>query len=108
METLQPDSQSALRHWHTLSDELVYMLEGELTLVTDDGESLLKAGMCTGFQAGVENGHHLINRSEEPATFLVVGTKVNGDEVHYPDDDLRWVQGEDGVWHPVRKDGTKY
>jgi uncharacterized cupin superfamily protein len=108
LETLQPGSRSALRHWHTRSDELAYVLEGELTLVTNDGESLLGAGMCIGFRAGVENAHHLVNNSQSPATLLVVGARVDGDDVIYPDDDLQWRQDESGNWQPLHKDGTPY
>ncbi len=108
LEILEPGSQSALRHWHTRSDELVLMLEGELVLKTDDGETLLKPSMCVGFKAGTENGHHLVNRSEVAAKFLVVGTRIHGDRTHYPDDDFQWLVEEDGSWHAAQKDGTIY
>src|ERR1700716_2390700 len=61
--TLGPGGQSALRHWHTLEDELVYVLEGEVVLVTNSGEQTLSAGMCAGYPAGKKDGHHFINRS---------------------------------------------
>ena len=108
LEVLPPGSQSALRHWHTRSDEFVLVLEGELTLITDEGATLVKPGMCAGFKAGAENAHHFINRSESAATFLVVGTRIGGDKVHYPDDDFQWMVEEDGSWHAATKDGTKY
>jgi uncharacterized cupin superfamily protein len=108
LEVLQPNSQSALRHWHTMSDELVLVLDGKLTLITDDGETELRPGMCAGFKAGVTNAHHLINRSKAAAKFLVIGTRVRGDKVHYPDDDLQWIVEKDGSWYAARKDGTKY
>lgn len=108
VDILPPNSQSALRHWHTKSDELVLMLEGELTLITDAGETLLKPGMCAGFKAGVDNGHHLVNRSTLAAKFLVIGTRITGDEVHYPDDDFQWLVEKDGSWYAARKDGTRY
>ena len=78
LETLPPGSRSSLRHWHTCSDEFVYVVSGTLTLVTDSGEATLPAGHCAGFSAGSEDGHHLINRSNSPATFLVVGSRVPG------------------------------
>ncbi len=108
VDILPPNSQSALRHWHTKSDELVLMIEGELTLITDAGEMLLKPGMCAGFKAGVDNGHHLVNRSTSAAKFLVIGTRITGDEVHYPDDDFQWLVEKDGSWCAARKDGTRY
>src|SRR5690242_3591239 len=60
---LEPGASSALRHWHLRQDEFVFVLEGELTLVTDDGAQVLRAGTCAGFPGGVPNGHHLVNRT---------------------------------------------
>ena len=93
---LPPGDQSALRHWHTHEDEFVYILEGEVILITDDGEEILRAGMCSGFPGGIDNGHHLINRSEEDAVFLEIGSRVAEDEGHYPDDDLHARKTENG------------
>ncbi|OGA15466.1 MAG: hypothetical protein A3I63_02170 [Betaproteobacteria bacterium RIFCSPLOWO2_02_FULL_66_14] len=107
LETLQPGAQSALRHWHTLSDEFVYLLEGELVLRTNERESLMTAGSFVGFKAGERDGHHLVNRSDQPARILVVGTRAPGDLGFYPDDDLQWCQNEDGRY-PARKDGRPY
>ena len=87
--TLEPGSISALRHWHELEDELVYVLSGELTLVDDHGRHTVTTGAVIGFPAGVPNAHHLVNASKSPATFIVVGSRRLGDEtIHYPDDDL--------------------
>ena len=88
LTTLQPGTWSAQRHWHTMQDEFVYILEGEAMLVTDEGETVLKAGMAVGFKAGVANGHCLINRSDRPVTYLEVGDRTPGDEVDYPDIDM--------------------
>ena len=107
LETYEPGAQSALRHWHTLSDEFVYVLEGELVLRTDAGETTMRAGMCAGFKAGVRNAHHLMNRSDKPARLLVLGTRVPGDACFYPDDDIMWVETEAGH-HAAHKDGTPY
>jgi len=107
LETLQPGAESALRHWHTLQDEFVYMIAGELTLITDDGEIPLTPGMCVGFRAGEKNAHHIVNRSDSEGQFLVVGTRNDGDAAFYPDDDLAWSTTEDG-YQPVHKDGTPY
>jgi uncharacterized cupin superfamily protein len=107
LEVLKPSDQSALRHWHTLSDEFVYVLAGELILVTNDGETPLTAGMCVGFPAGERNGHHLINRSGSEAKMLVMGARIPGDMAFYPDDDLAWfATGEGKV--AVHKDGSAY
>ncbi len=87
--TLDPGSISALRHWHEAEDEFVYVLSGKLTLVDDNGEHALEEGSFVGFPAGCPNAHHLQNRSQEPASFIVVGSrKPGGETVHYPDDDL--------------------
>jgi uncharacterized cupin superfamily protein len=104
---LAPGSQSSLRHWHTLEDEFVYVLEGELTLVTDDGEQLLKSGMCAGFPAGRDNGHHFVNRSPHPARYLEISNRDSKDMCYYPDDDMMYVE-KDGEFIPAHKDGTPY
>jgi uncharacterized cupin superfamily protein len=105
--TLGPGGQSALRHWHTLEDEFVYVLAGEVVLVTNSGEQVLRAGMCAGYPAGSRDAHHFVNRSGAPATYLEVGNRAAGDNAFYPDDDLMWVEGEAGVF-PAHKDGRRY
>ena len=107
LETLQPGAQSALRHWHTLSDEFVYILSGELTLITNAGEFVMPAGTCMGFKAGDKNAHHLVNRSNAVATYIVLGSRVPGDAAFYPDDDFAWFHTEAGK-RKVHKDGTAY
>src|SRR5262245_5597253 len=89
---LGPGAQSALRHWHTHEDELLYVLEGELVMVTNDGEQLLGPGSVVGFRAGTDDGHHLINRSTAVARYIEIGSRVKHDGTHYPDDDLMWVE----------------
>ena len=106
-ETLMPGGQSSVRHWHTLSDEFIVMLEGELALRTDAGESTLRPGMCVGFPAGASNAHHLVNTSASPAKFIVIGTRVPGDSAFYPDDDLALFQTEKGRVF-VHKNGAPY
>src|SRR6516165_4566993 len=98
LEILLPGAQSALRHWHSLSDEFVLVLEGDLVLRTNDGEVPVSAGMCVGFKAGTPNGHHFVNRSATEARFLVVGTRVSGDVVTYPDDDIMRCRDADGSY----------
>ncbi len=105
---LEPGCQSALRHWHTRSDEFVYMLTGELVLITDEGETVMKPGMVAGFVGGEENGHHLVNRSDEIASHIVVGSKPKGDRGHYPDDDFMWVKNEGENRRGAHKDGSYY
>lgn len=88
--TLGVGAASSMRHWHTHEDELVYVLEGELTLVTDAGERTLRAGQCAGFPAGHEDGHQLINRGSVPAVYLEISNRDDEDLPHYPDVDLGW------------------
>jgi len=103
-----PGGMSSQRHWHTKEDEFVYVLEGEVVLVTDAGEEILKPGMCAGFPAGAANGHHFRNRTSKDVLLLVVGDRVHSDECHYPDIDLYIGPGADGKHRFTRKDGTPY
>jgi uncharacterized cupin superfamily protein len=105
---LPPGCWSAQRHWHTHEDEFVYVLDGELTLVTEVGEQVLRAGMAAGFPAGTPDGHHLINRSDRAATYLEVGTRREDlDQVDYPDIDMVVRQTPDGQRF-VKKTGEPY
>lgn len=104
---LAPGAASALRHWHTHEDEFIYVLEGEATLITDEGEQILKAGQCAGFPGGVANGHHLVNRSSQVVRFLEVGTRDERDVGMYPDDDLKAQAGRyDAKAVFTKKDGS--
>jgi uncharacterized cupin superfamily protein len=107
LTTLAPGAQSALRHWHATQDEFVYVVSGELVLVTDAGEQVLRAGMTAGFPAGKADGHHLLNRSKREATYLEVGDRTAGDAVTYPDDDIE-ARMTDGRWTFTRKDRTAF
>ncbi len=100
---LAPGSWSSQRHWHTREDEFVYVLAGEVVLVTDEGEQILRAGDCAGFPHGVQNGHHLQNRSAREAIVLEVGTRDPTDSGDYTDIDMRFTP--EGF---TRKDGTPY
>lgn len=105
--TLRPGAASALRHWHALQDEFVYVLRGTLTLLSDGGETELHAGMMAGFPKGRPDGHCLVNRGTVEATYLEVGDRTPGDAVTYPDDDLEARDGPGG-WRFTRKDGTPW
>src|SRR5690242_21813078 len=82
---LPPGGWSSQPHWHTEEDEFVFVLSGELVLITDAGETLLHAGECAAFPKNNGNGHHLINRGSETALYLEVGTRGANDACHYPD-----------------------
>jgi uncharacterized cupin superfamily protein len=107
LTTLGPGSSSALFHCHSRQDEFVYLIEGDLVLVTENGEQHLHPGMCFGFPAG-GTAHHLINRSGREAVYLEIGDRSDGDEVSYPNDDIRAVLRADGTWAYAHKDGTPY
>lgn len=100
---MPPDSWSSIRHWHANEDEFIYVLEGELVLVTDGGEQVLGPGTAAGFPAGKADGHHLINRGTSTAVYLEVGDRCAEEEVTYPDVDLRLERGPDGRVFTNRK-----
>lgn len=102
---LQPGAASSQRHWHSHEDEFVMVVSGELTLVTDEGETLMRAGDCAAFPAGRPNGHHLINRGWGIGLFLVVGSCNKEDRAEYPDIDLVYDGKTDSYFH---RDGTPY
>jgi len=103
---LPPGKWSSQRHWHTLEDELVYMLEGEVVMVEDDGDHALKAGDCVAWKAGGPPGHCLQNRSDRDAVYLEVGSRrPETDACDYPDIDMVARPAEPFYRH---RDGTPY
>lgn len=108
LEVLKPEGSSGLSHWHTKSQEFVYVLNGELTLYYGDEIHQLSAGMCMGFQANENKGHRLVNHTDSEASFMVIGSRVDGDNVSYDKDDFSWQVQANGDWLPAHKDGTLY
>ncbi len=106
--TLPAGQMSAQRHWHSCEDEFVWIVSGELVLVTDAGEEVLGPGMAAAFPAGKADGHHLVNRSGADAVFLEVGSRSDSDHCNYPDIDLHLEPDGAGDHRFVRKDGTAY
>lgn len=104
---LSPNAVSSLRHAHTRQDEFVYILEGHPTLHTDEGQTRLAPGICTGFKAGSGNGHRLINETAEDVVYLEIGDRTPEDEASYPDDDLK-AKLVEGKWEFAHKDGAPY
>ena len=100
-------AQSAQRHWHHAEDEFVYVVEGELVLCEDGGETVLRPGDAAGFKAGVANGHCLVNRTSQDAVYLEVGTRSPRDQAEYPDIDLSFRKDEGGQ-HFTHKSGEPY
>ena len=104
---LPPQARTALRHWHEQEDEFVIVMSGEVVLREEGGETVLRAGDCAGFEAGVENGHAFENRTDEPVVLFEIGTRSPDETAHYPDVDLRYEK-RDGVVTFVHRDGTAY
>lgn len=102
---LPPGNWSSQRHWHSHEDEFVYVLDGELTLVEDDGETVLRAGDCAAFPKGSGNGHHMINRSDAMAVYLEVGSRSPADVITCSDIDMMSANA-DGRF--VHKNGEPY
>jgi uncharacterized cupin superfamily protein len=107
LSTLKPGAASSLKHWHQHEDELVYVLEGEVVLVEDGGEIVLKPGDAAGWKAGAPNGHCLVNRSQRDAIFLEIGSRRAVETANYPDLDLMLVRNESGARF-TRKNGEPY
>ena len=107
LTVLEPGVWSSQRHWHTHEDELVYVLEGTPTLVTDEGETQLRPGSIAGFPAGSGNGHCIVNKGTNTAKFLVVGSRKKEDDVYYSDIDMQILKrGAGGGF--TRKNGEPY
>ncbi len=104
---LPPGAWSSQRHWQTESDEFVYVLSGEVVLVTDAGEETMGEGDAAAFRAGDPDGHCLQNRSDREALVLEVGTRTPGDAAHYSDVDMYAPPYRKPAAY-TRRDGTPY
>jgi uncharacterized cupin superfamily protein len=104
---LPPGKESSMRHWHTHEEEFIYVLSGEVVLVTDAGEQTLRAGMCVGFPLQTGDGHQLVNRSSQPVTYLEISNRDAADRAFYPDVDLQY-QGANAAVKFTRKDGSGF
>jgi len=107
LTTLKPGAWSSQRHWHETEDELVYMLEGEVVLCEDGGESVLKPGDAAGWKASAPNGHCLINRSDRDAVFLEIGTRSPRERAVYSDIDMKVERDASGPRY-LHKSGEPY
>jgi uncharacterized cupin superfamily protein len=102
--TLQPGAGSSMRHWHEKEDEFLYVVSGLITVVENDGRHLLEPGDAACWPAGVPNAHHVLNGSDKPASYLMVGTRLTHDVCHYPDvGKTLYTEGED--WRFEDADG---
>ena len=108
---LPPGKESSMRHWHTHEEEFIYVLSGEVVLVTDAGECTLKAGMCAGFPVADDpvrgDGHQLVNRGDQPAVYLEISNRDPRDRAFYSDVDLQY-NGADAPVRFTRKDGSPF
>ena len=103
---LAPGVWSSQRHWHTAEDEFVWVLEGEVVLIENEGETILRPGDCAAFPAGVANGHHIQNRSDSEAVLLEIGSRREAEDgCDYSDLDMVIWPGEE---MPRHRDGTPY
>jgi len=105
---LDPGAVSALLHFHSTQDELIFVLEGTPTLVAGEDEFKLAPGDCMGFKAGTGVAHQLANRSAESVTYLEIGDRSPNEETEYPNDDIKAELSPDGSWIFMHKDGTPY
>ena len=104
---LPPGTWSYQRHWHRVQDEFIVMMTGTLTLITNEGATQLTEGMCVGFPAGEQNGHHLVNNSDQDAAYFEIGDRLPGDTGEYSDIDMQFAfENDRGVFS--HKDGSPY
>ncbi len=103
VETLQPGSRSSERHWHEEEDEFLYVISGEATVIEEDGAHPLGPGDAACWPAGAENAHQVVNRSDTPCTYLIFGTRMAREVIHYPDlGRTGYIEGE--AWRVHRAD----
>jgi uncharacterized cupin superfamily protein len=107
LTTLKPGAWSSQRHWHTNEDEFVYVLEGELVLREDHGETVLKPGDCAGWKANSRLGHCLVNRGDHDAVYVEIGTRAPFETSVYPDIDMRAERDKTGMRY-LHKNGEPY
>jgi len=104
---LDPGAESSMRHWHAKQDEFIYVIEGEVTLVTNSGRQKLTPGMAAGFPAGKADGHQLVNETGKPVLYLEIGDRTPDDGAIYSDVDMA-ARMVDGKWVFTHKDGSPY
>lgn len=105
LDTLDPGAWSSHRHWHSSEDEFLYLLSGTATLRDDHGLTDVFPGDAICWRHGDPNGHHLTNRGDVPARWLIVGSRARGDICTYPDDGRRQINA-DTTWTIESADGT--
>jgi uncharacterized cupin superfamily protein len=104
LQTLQPGAKSSTRHWHEREDECLFVVSGQVTVVENDGQHTLHPGDAACWPAGVPNAHHVLNESDEPCSYVIVGTRLAHDVCHYPDVG-RTLYTEGEAWRLVDREG---
>jgi uncharacterized cupin superfamily protein len=94
-EELPPGKQSVPFHWHLKEEEHIIALEGECTLRLGDERYMLKAGDYVGFPAGQRAGHCLINETDKPFRFIMIGDHDPNEVAVYPDSNKVMIRGLD-------------
>lgn len=105
VQTLQPGARSSDRHWHENEDEFLYVLSGEATVIENDGAHVLQPGDVACWPGGAANAHHVVNQTDAPCTYLIVGSRLDRDITHYPDSGQIQYDEVD-AWQICRADGT--
>jgi uncharacterized cupin superfamily protein len=105
---LEPGAPASLRHWHLKEDEFAMVLTGELVLIEDDGETMMRPCDCAAWKAGEPNAHHFVNRTDQPASFLVVGTSHPEEVVTYGDVDMKIHVQRPGPSRFTHHDGSDW
>jgi uncharacterized cupin superfamily protein len=105
--TLKPGAWSSQRHWHRNEDEFIYVLEGEVVLCEDHGETVLKPGDAAGWKADGGIGHCLTNRTQRDAVLIEIGTRMVNETVVYSDIDMRLERDKTGARY-LHKTGEPY
>ena len=104
VETLEPGSRSSERHWHEEEDEFLYVISGEATVIEEDGAHVLYPDDAACWPAGAANAHQVVNRSDVPCIYLIFGTRMAHEVIHYPDvERIGYIEGE--AWRLHRTDG---
>ena len=92
---IPPGKSAYPYHYHHKNEETFYILSGEGTLRTPDGEKKVSAGDLLFFPAGPAGAHKLTNCSEtENLTYLDFDVVHDVDIAVYPDSDKIGIWGK--------------
>jgi len=83
---LSPGCSTRPGHYHTLEEEHLYILEGTGTLHLGTQTYPLVKGSYVTFPPGQAVPHFLSNEASIPLKYIMVGERIEDDEVVYADD----------------------